>query len=94
MKTPEELANEFADSGLYRLKRYVDGRIKPAQGQHGLQHLACRHGFLAGYQAAKDEEATKDQKIAALWAENIKNMLPSVHEIVLFPSDGDEQSKV
>jgi hypothetical protein len=42
--------------------------------------------FLAGYQAAKDEEATKDQKIAELWAESFKNMLPSVHEITLFPS--------
>ena len=54
-KTPEELAEElakeYADSGLYRLKRYVDGRIKPAQGQRGLQHLACRYGFRAGYQA-------------------------------------------
>lgn len=48
----------------------------------------CAHSaFLAGYQAAKDEELAKDQKIAALWTESIKNMLPSVHEITLFPSE-------
>lgn len=52
-KTPEQMAEEYADSGLYRLKRYVDGRIKPMQGQHGLQHAACRYGFLAGYQAGR-----------------------------------------
>jgi hypothetical protein len=46
-----------------------------------------KHAFLAGYQAAKDEEVTKDQQIAALWTESIKNMLPSVHEVVLFPSE-------
>jgi hypothetical protein len=58
-KTPEELAEEFADSGLYRLKRYVDGRIKFSQGAHGLQNRACKYGFLAGYQAAKKEERLK-----------------------------------
>lgn len=42
--------------------------------------------WLAGYKAAKDEEVAKDQKIAELWTESIKNMLPSVHEITLFPS--------
>jgi len=55
MKTPEELAEEFADSGLYRLKRYVDGPIKPSQGAHGLQNRACKYGFLAGYQAAQPQ---------------------------------------
>lgn len=48
-------------------------------------------GFLAGYKAAKEEEATKDQKIAELWTESIKNMLPSVHEITLFPSKLKEE---
>ena len=42
--------------------------------------------WLAGYKAAKDEEVAKDQKIAELWTESIKNMLPSVHEITLFSS--------
>lgn len=53
----------------------------------------CAHSaFLAGYQAAKDEEATKDQKIAELWTESIKKMLPSVHEVVLFPSQSTKAS--
>ena len=47
--------------------------------------------FIAGYKAAKDEEATKDEKIAALWAESIKKMLPSVHEITLFPNKQSEE---
>lgn len=42
--------------------------------------------WLAGYKAAKDEEVAKDQKIAELWMESIKNMLPNMHEITLFPS--------
>lgn len=52
-------------------------------------HDECEHAgqaFLAGYKAAKDEEVAKDQKIAELWTESIKNMLRSVHEITLFPS--------
>ena len=50
----------------------------------------CEIAFLAGYKAAKDEEVAKDQKIAELWTESIKNMLPSVHEITLFPSKLNE----
>jgi hypothetical protein len=72
MKTPEQMAEELADQWAKRDTNHWKD-IKGA--------------FFAGYQAAKDEETTKDQKIAALWTESIKNMLPSVHEIVLFPSD-------
>lgn len=63
METPEQMAEEYADNGIYRLKRYVDGRIKPIQGQHGLQHLACRKAYLAGYQAAKDEYEAKIKEL-------------------------------
>jgi hypothetical protein len=81
MKTPEELAEEFADSGLYRFKRYVDGRVKPSQGALGLQNRACKYGFLAGYQAAKEhahaalEEAeAKIQELEDQVADNSKVM--------------------
>lgn len=72
MKTPEQMADELANQWAKRDTNHWKD-IKGA--------------FVAGYQTAKDEEETKDQKIAALWAESIKNMLPSVHEVVLFPSD-------
>lgn len=77
-KTPEEMAEEYADSGLYRLKRYVDGRIKPVQGQHGLQHLACRHGFLAGYKAAKDQVADVSN-VMPQWI-SVKDRLPEIEQ--------------
>lgn len=73
-KTPEEMAEEHANLRC------------PEQGAEFIVWCMCRDDFLAGYKAAKDEEATKDQKIAELWTESIKNMLPSVHEITLFPS--------
>lgn len=70
MKTPEQMAEDKA----YEL------------GSNNIEFGVAKEAFLAGYQAAKDEEATKDQKIAELWTESIKKMLPSVHEVVLFPS--------
>jgi hypothetical protein len=76
MKTPEELAEEFADSGLYRLKRYVDGRVKPSQGALGLQNRACKYGFLAGYQAAKDQFADSS-KVMPQWI-SVKDRLPEI----------------
>lgn len=77
-KTPEQMAEEYAEDC------YKDSDYPPEILRHTKKATASV--FLAGYQAAKDEEATKDQKIAALWTESIKNMLPSVHEITLFPS--------
>lgn len=74
-KTPEEMAIRYSD-----LRGFADRRLDYKA------KMLLEQGFLAGYQAAKNEEATKDQKIAELWAESIKNMLPSVHEITLFPS--------
>jgi hypothetical protein len=71
MKTPEEMAEKFADSGLYRLKRYVDGRVKFSQGERGLQNRACKYGFLAGYQAA-----------APQWI-SVKDRLPKAYKLVL-----------
>ena len=75
MKTPEQMAEEYLDQDKVvsaAINRDAEDLVKDA--------------FLAGYKAAKDEEVTKDQKIAELWTESIKNMLPSVHEITLFPS--------
>jgi hypothetical protein len=73
-KTPEELAEDYADSGLYRLNRYVDGRIKPKQGELGWQNRACKNGFLAGYKAAapqwisvKDRLPERKDGITQLW---------------------------
>ena len=77
-KTPEQLAEEYADN-WHKDCDYPDEILR-------LTKKATATAFLAGYQAAKDEEATKDQKIAELWTESIKKMLPSVHEITLFPS--------
>lgn len=74
-KTPEEMAGEYAH----------------ANTSYGHSYSIARGAFLAGYKAAKDEEATKDQKIAELWTESIKKMLPSVHEITLFPSKPSEE---
>lgn len=68
MKTPEEMAREFANDDW------------------GEQEWGAYCGFLAGYKAAMEEEATRDKRIAELWAASIKKMLPSVHEITLFPS--------
>lgn len=79
MKTPEEMAVEHANNSGELEDTYV--------------WRADRDGFLAGYKAAKDEEATKDQKIAALWAESIEKMLPNVHKVVLFPSNSTEASE-
>lgn len=79
MKTPEELAEEYLDQD----------KVASAAINRDAEDLV-KDAFIAGYKAAKDEEATKDQKIAALWAESIKNMLPSVHEITLFPSKQSE----
>ncbi len=78
MKTPEEMAEECADSGLYRLKRYVDGRVKPSQGALGLQNRACKYGFLAGYQAAKDQFADSS-KVMPQWI-SVKDRLPEIGE--------------
>lgn len=83
MKTIEEQAAEFSkfdpatDIGT-DLDSYRQGLFE---------------GFLAGYQAAKEEEATKDQKIAALWTESIKKLISSVHEVVLVPSSLTETSE-
>lgn len=78
MKTPEEMAEEYAKD-WHKDCDYPEEILK-----HTIK--ATKTTFLAGYKAAQDEEATKDQKIAELWTESIKNMLPSVHEIILFPS--------
>ena len=78
-KTPEEMAEEYADD-WHKDCDYPEPLLVTAR-------KATKTIFLAGYQAAKDEEVTKDQKIAALWTESIKNMLSSVHEVVLFPSE-------
>lgn len=81
VKTPEQMALEYA----HRTQIFWDG--EPIE--HHI--VVCKEmAFLAGYKAAKEEEATKDQKIAELWTESIRRMLPSVHEIMLFPS---KQSK-
>ena len=79
-KTPEEMALEY-------IKNVETTRNPSVTATAFPQMQRC---FLAGYQAAKEEEATKDQKIAALWTESIKKMLPSVHEITLFPSKQSE----
>ena len=88
MKTPEELAEEFADSGLYRLKRYVDGRIKFAQGAHGLQNRACKYGFLAGYEAAQkhahaalEEAEARHQEYVDKTEANFKELEAKIAEL-------------
>ncbi len=77
MKTPEEMAKEWANNLTRESERFVRSDVE--------------YAFFSGYKAAKEEEATKDQKIAELWTESIKNMLPSVHEITLFPSKLKEE---
>jgi hypothetical protein len=77
-KTPEEMFYEWRQAFHENLReRLTEGEP--------IEDLS-KEIFLAGYKAAKDEEVAKDQKIAELWTESIKNMLPSVHEITLFPS--------
>ena len=84
-KTPEELAQEFADD-WHKDCNYPHEILRHTK-------KATANAFFAGYQTAKDEEATKDQKIAELWTESIKKMLPSVHEVVLFPGNSTKASK-
>lgn len=62
MKTPEEMAEEYA-SKIYRLKYYVDGRLKHSQGQEGFMWLAGKNGFLAGYKAAQQVYEAKIEEI-------------------------------
>lgn len=77
-KTPEQMAEDWLLGRWYAVHDpTISGESKVA--------------FLAGYKAAKEEEATKDQKIAELWTESIRRMLPSVHEITLFSSKQSEE---
>jgi hypothetical protein len=80
MKTPEEMAMEYIND--------VETPRNPSVAATAFPQM--QRCFLAGYKAAKEEEATKDQKIAELWTESIRRMLPSVHEITLFPSKRSE----
>jgi len=76
MKTPEQMAEEYASS-IYRLKYYVDGRRKHKQGQEGLRWLAGKNAFLAGYKAAKPQ-----------WI-SVKERLPEVFKVSDFYRDSN-----
>lgn len=84
-KTPEQLAaSQLAEEYCNQ------DEVACAAINHDAEDLV-KDAFIAGYKAAKEEEATKDQKIAELWTESIRRMLPSVHEITLFPSKQSEE---
>lgn len=56
MKTPEEMAIRYSD-----LREFADRRL-----DHKAKML-LEQGFLAGYQAAKDEDQAKMQELKANW---------------------------
>ena len=69
-KTPEQLAEEYADESPWHLN----------QGEWDEWTTACK-GFLAGYQAAKDQLADTG-KVMPQWI-SVKERLPEEGQIVL-----------
>lgn len=82
-KTPEQMAEEYAEtvwdeSELAPEDRAIERHV--AIGKH-----STKIGFLAGYQAAKEQLLAQEKEIVEMMKKDMQKTMNDIVEVVLFP---------